>query len=143
MRALDPPFASSPKVSAAMRGNKSNDTYPELFLRSALWRSGIRGYRKHLLNLPGRPDISFPRYRLAVFVHGCFWHRCPNCNIPIPRTNTSYWEAKLNSNIERDKRIFRQLEQIGWKAMRIWECEIHRSVEKCVQKVYQKIKKLS
>lgn len=140
MNSLKPPLASSKKISAAMRGNKSNDTSPELLLRCAIWKSGIRGYRKHLPHLPGRPDIAFPRYRLAVFVQGCFWHCCPKCNIPIPRTNTSYWEEKLRRNIERDKRVFKQLEKAGWKVIRLWECEIHQSVEMCIRQVYQELK---
>jgi DNA mismatch endonuclease (patch repair protein) len=87
--------------------------------------------------LPGRPDITFSNYRLAVFVHGCFWHRCPKCNIPIPRTNASYWKEKLKRNLDRDKRVFRQLEQAGWKVIRFWECEINQSVEKCVSQIHQ------
>jgi len=142
-RHLHGPPASSPSVAAAMRGNTSNDTSPELLLRSALWKSGIGGYRKHFLYLPGRPDIVFPRYRLAVFVHGCFWHRCPKCNISIPRTNTPYWEEKLHRNIERDERVFSQLEQAGWHAMRLWECEIHHSLEWCVSQVRQELQQWS
>lgn len=139
----EPPSASSPAVSAAMRGNRANDTLPELLLRSALWKSGIRGYRKHLQHLPGRPDIAFPRHQLAVFVHGCFWHRCPKCSIPIPRTNTPYWREKLRRNIERDRRVFSQLEQASWRTMRVWECEIHQSLERCVSKVYRELQQSS
>ena len=135
-----PPSASSPAVSAAMRGNKAEDTSPELLLRSALWKYGIRGYRKHLKHLPGRPDIAFSSCQLAVFVHGCFWHRCPKCNIPIPRTNTSYWREKLRRNIERDKQTYKQLKQAGWRKMIIWECEVQQSIERCVDKIYQEIK---
>ena len=126
-RHLVPPPPSSPAATAVMRGNTANDTSPEILLRSALWKSGIRGYRKHLQHLPGRPDVAFPRHRLAVFIHGCFWHRCPKCNILIPRTNTSYWEEKLRRNVERDQRVFGHLEQLGWRTMRLWECEIRES----------------
>ena len=143
MTRLVPPSASSPAVTAAMRGNRANDTLPELLLRSALWKSGIRGYRKSLQNLPGRPDIAFPRYRLAVFIHGCFWHRCPKCNIQIPRTHTSYWEEKLRRNVERDKNVFNQLEKAGWQSMRLWECDIHQSLDWCVNQVCQKIWEIS
>lgn len=140
---LIPPSASSSAVAAAMRGNKAKDTSPELLLRSALWKSGIRGYRKHFKHLPGHPDIAFPRYRLAVFIHGCFWHRCRKCNIPIPRTNTPYWYEKLRRNVERDKRAFRQLEQAGWRTMRLWECEIHHALEGCVGQVRQELQQSS
>jgi len=140
---LIPPLASSPQVSAVMRGNKSNDTSPELVLRSALWKSNIRGYRKHVRNLPGCPDLVFPRIKIAVFVHGCFWHLCPKCNIAIPKTNMEYWKEKLLRNVERDKRVFKQLQQSGWKVMRIWECDIHKSVDKCVSQIYQENKKIA
>lgn len=140
VKSLAPPSASSPAVSAAMRGNRAEDTSPELLLRSALWKSGIRSYRKHLKHLPGRPDIAFPRYRLAVFVNGCFWHCCPKCNIPTPRTNTTYWREKLRRNVERDKRVFSQLEQAGWRTMRLWECEIQKSIERSVSRIHQEIK---
>ena len=140
---LIPPSASSSAAAAAMRGNRAKDTSPELLLRSALWKSGIRGYRKHFQHLPSRPDIAFTRYLLAVFVHGCFWHRCPKCNISTPRTNTPYWEEKLRRNIERDKRAFGQLEQAGWRGMCLWECEIHHSLEWCVSQVRQELQRSS
>lgn len=140
---LQPPLPSSPAIAAAMRGNRANDTSPEILLRSALWKSGIRGYRKHVSSLPGRPDLAFPRRRLAIFVHGCFWHSCPKCNISIPRTNMPYWEEKLHRNIERDRRVFSQLEQVGWHATRLWECEIHHSLEWCVSQVRQELQQWS
>jgi DNA mismatch endonuclease (patch repair protein) len=143
MKSLAPPSASSPAVAAAMRGNKSNNTLPEILLRSALWKSGIRGYRKHLKHLPGSPDIVFPRHRLAVFVHGCFWHRCPKCNIPVPKKHGAYWQEKLYRNLERDKRVFSQLAELGWQPVRFWECDIHHSLKWCVSQVYQKIRKPS
>jgi len=139
-KGLIPPPASSPAVSAVMRGNRASDTSPELLLRHALWNSGIRGYRKHKKNLPGRPDIVFSRCRLAVFVHGCFWHRCPKCNIPVPKTNSQYWKEKLHRNMERDKRTFGQLEQAGWHTMRFWECEIRNSPDRCVNQIHKKLR---
>jgi len=142
-RRLTPPPASSSAVTAVMQGNAVNDTSPELLLRYALWRSGIRGYRRHFRHLPGRPDIAFPHYHLAIFIDGCFWHCCPKCNISIPRTNTPYWEEKLRRNVERDKRIFSQLERAGWRVMRLWECEIQRSLEWCVNQVRQELRQPS
>lgn len=137
LKSLVPPIASSPKVSAAMRGNKSKDTLPERLLRSALWKTGIKGYRKHLRHLPGCPDITFPRYRIAIFVQGCFWHLCPKCNIPIPKTNTLYWKEKLRRNKERDRRIFKKLKKAGWMPISIWECEVSDSVKRCISKICQ------
>lgn len=142
-RHLVPPPPSSPAATAVMRGNTANDTSPEILLRSALWKSGIRGYRKHLQHLPGRPDVAFPRHRLAVFIHGCFWHRCPKCNILIPRTNTSYWEEKLRRNVERDQRVFGHLEQLGWRTMRLWECEIRESLDQCIREVGEELQRPS
>jgi|GEM_PF-6002477 len=129
------PTASSPAASAAMRGNKSRDTSPELLLRSALWRHGTRGFRKHPSNIPGRPDVAFPRHRLAVFVNGCFWHCYPHCNISTPRTNTAYWEEKLRRNAERDDRVILSLRDLGWQTLRLWECEVRESPESCVAKI--------
>src|SRR5712692_3388456 len=94
-RAQPPPEPTSEAVSRSMKANKGVDTSPELLLRSALWRDGIVGYRTHNRNLPGRPDISFSEARLAIFVHGCFWHRCPNCKPRLPKAHRAYWKAKF------------------------------------------------
>jgi DNA mismatch endonuclease (patch repair protein) len=137
--ALVPPLPSSPQISAAMRGNKSKDTLPELLLRRALWNAGIRGYRKNEKGLPGNPDLVLSRFRLTIFVHGCFWHHCPRCNIPIPRKNTSYWQEKIRRNIERDSLVFNKLKRAGWRVMRFWECDIHRSISNCVSRISQRL----
>lgn len=125
-----------------MRGNRATDTAPERLLRSALWQSGVRGYRKNVQSLPGRPDIAFSHYRLAIFVDGCFWHCCPKCSIPTPGTHTSYWKEKLHRNVERDKRVSVQLAEAGWRVLRFWECEIHHSLEWCVNRVRQVLQQL-
>lgn len=138
-----PPRASSPKVSAAMRGNRGIDTGPEVLLRSSLWKSGIRGYRKHVRGVPGSPDLAFPGHQLAIFVHGCFWHHCPECNIPIPKTNTSYWQEKLRRNTDRDKRVCRELQKAGWKTLRFWECEVRCSPQRCLRQVQKALIELS
>ncbi|CAN5416815.1 DNA mismatch endonuclease Vsr [soil metagenome] len=110
-----------------MRANRSRDTGPELRLRRALWAAGLRGYRVARKGLPGRPDIVFGPSKLAIFVHGCFWHRCPHCPLRSePKTNAAYWQAKFEGNVERDKRQKAELESLGWRVMVIWECQLRK-----------------
>lgn len=102
---------------------RSRDTAPELAVRSALHRLGYR-FRLHRPDLPGRPDVVLPKYRLAVLVHGCFWHRhlaCIDCS--NPKTRRRYWGPKLVGNQKRDVRTRRLLRRLGWKPIVIWECE--------------------
>ena len=81
-----------------MSANRAKDTKPELLLRQALWQSGHRGYRLHHKKIPGRPDITFVGKKVAIFVHGCFWHRCPKCAYTLPKNNTAFWQAKFDRN---------------------------------------------
>lgn len=91
------------RVSRLMKANKSTGTKPELLLREALWKAGKRGYRLHPKDVPGRPDVSFPGKKLAVFVHGCFWHQCPHCEgrKAYPRSNQEFWNKKFAENAAR------------------------------------------
>jgi DNA mismatch endonuclease (patch repair protein) len=99
------------------------DTSPELALRRALRKVGI-GYRIHAKGLPGRPDVAFMKARLAVFVHGCFWHRHPGCRrATTPRSNNSFWVEKFAANTSRDRRSIQALHACGWDVGVIWECE--------------------
>lgn len=103
---------------------RSRDTAPEVALRKALHAKGFR-YRLNDRKLPGRPDIVFPRYRTVVFVHGCFWHRHPGCNIATtPKSNTDFWTAKFDRNVDRDRRAIAELEALGWRVAVAWECEL-------------------
>lgn len=106
------------------------NTKPELRLRKMLWSEGIRGYRIHY-NLPGKPDIVFTRKKIAVFVDGCFWHKCPVCFKP-PATNKKFWNEKLQKNVERDRKVTSELESQGWTVLRFWEHEIRDSPEDVV-----------
>ena len=102
---------------------KSKNTKPEIKVRQALHASGFR-FRLHRGDLPGRPDIILPRYRTAVFVHGCFWHRHVGCKATTtPRTRRGYWQAKFEANVERDRMAVAALEALGWRVVVIWECE--------------------
>jgi DNA mismatch endonuclease (patch repair protein) len=117
------PVPSSKAASAVMRGNRSKDTRPELRLRSALHAAGARfrvNLRIETASGPVRPDIVFTRARVAVFVDGCFWHGCPDHGTS-PRSNSSYWAAKIGRNQARDLRDRERLEADGWTVLRLWE----------------------
>lgn len=119
------PSASSAAVSAAMRGNKSAHTRPEIRVRELLYHLGYR-YRLHADDLPGRPDIYFAARRKVIFVHGCFWHQHHSVRCPLtarPRSNLTYWSAKLERNQQRDSAHKRALRRLGWRVLVIWECD--------------------
>jgi len=118
-----------------MRANKARDTKPELCLRKALRRRGVPGYRLHWGKAPGKPDISYPGRRLAIFVHGCFWHRCPHCSLPLPKSHVDFWRKKFDNNRERDNRKLEALQRHGWKALVFWECQINRDPDLCAEQV--------
>lgn len=112
-------------VRRSMRGNAARDTGPERALRKALWRAGLRGYRKNVRKLPGSPDVLFPKRRVAIFVHGCFWHGCPHCTRKLtPKTNGEFWRAKVQQNRDRDARDSAELEHMGYLVFIFWECEL-------------------
>lgn len=101
----------------------SKDTLPELRVRSFLHRAGFR-FRLHDKKLPGSPDIVLPKYRTAIFVHGCYWHRHPGCKEATkPKTRVSFWEEKFRKNIERDIKNENLLIAAGWIVLTVWECE--------------------
>jgi DNA mismatch endonuclease (patch repair protein) len=129
------PPASSEAVRQQMKGNRGSDTRPEIALRSALQKAGLRGYRLRWKNAPGSPDIAYVGRRVAIFVHGCFWHSCPHCQIARPRTNSEYWARKFIRNKERDERKVRELNAARWKVLELWECQIKANVESCVTKI--------
>lgn len=114
-----------PKVRSRMMSRiRSTDTSPERVVRSYLHRHGLR-FRKHPATLAGKPDVVLPRYRTAVFVHGCFWHQHQGCREGrIPDSNRDYWEPKLTRTVERDRQHRAQLEADGWRVFIVWECEL-------------------
>jgi DNA mismatch endonuclease, patch repair protein len=112
-----------PKRSSNMSRIRSTDTKPELAVRTALHSRGFR-FRLHRTDLPGKPDIVLPRYRAAVFVHGCFWHQHPGCRLASwPKSRTEYWAPKLGRNVERDAQAARRLQELGWRPIVVWECD--------------------
>lgn len=118
-----PDIVSSEKRSQMMAGIKGKNTRPELLIRSLLHKSGLR-YKLHENTLPGKPDMVFPKYRAAIFIHGCFWHG-HDCHLfKIPSTNREFWLTKINGNRERDQRDIEKLTALGWRIMIIWECAV-------------------
>jgi len=106
-----------------MAGFRSKDTKPEMLVRRTLHRLGYR-FRLHRRDLPGKPDIVLPRHRLAILVHGCFWHQHQGCrDARMPRTQQDYWTAKFRRNLERDQDTAVALTALGWQVAVIWECD--------------------
>jgi DNA mismatch endonuclease (patch repair protein) len=119
--------------SRVMSRVRSQDTQPELRLRSALWQLGVRGWRCHRKSLPGKPDIAFGRARLVVFVDGGFWHGHPSKY--WPGRTSAYWDAKIARNMARDERVNRQLADLGWQVLRLWDFEINADPVAAAQRV--------
>lgn len=120
----------------SMKGNKRTGTRPELAVRRALWAAGLRGYRVDTKKLPGRPDIVFNRAKIAIFVHGCFWHQCPTCRRNLtPTNNAGKWAEKFRRNRERDAEKQAELESRGYRVMVVWECRIKGDLDRIVAEV--------
>ena len=129
------PIPKSELTSKIMSKIRAKNTRPELLLRKTLWKAGLIGYRLHWKYAPGRPDICFTKRKLAVFVHGCFWHRCPYCQPSLPKSHVSFWRNKFQRNKARDIAKLRLLRNAGWKALVFWECQINRNPTKIVRKI--------
>lgn len=112
---------------------RSRNTTPEKSFRKLLYNKGLRGYRLNA-NLTGKPDIVFRKYRLAIFIDGCFWHKCPKCFVE-PETRKKFWLEKIESNIIRDRKVNKKLKKDGWQVVRLWEHEINKTPEKCFTKI--------
>lgn len=114
--------------SRLMSRVRSVDTKPEMVVRRRLHAAGLR-FRLHRKDLPGRPDLVLPRLRIAVFVHGCFWHGHEECDRGRrrPKTRTEFWDRKLQENRGRDARVAAELQALGWRVVTVWECETKRT----------------
>lgn len=112
-------------VHKSMVGNKRANTKPELIMRRRLREAGLTGYRLQW-KVPGRPDVAWPGKKTALFINGCFWHRCPHCKPPLPKSNVEYWTLKFERNQERDARSLEQLQQMGWNVHVVWECQLKK-----------------
>ena len=112
--------------SENMRRIRAKDTEPEIAVRRALHRRGLR-FRLHASGLPGKPDVVLRRHNAVVMIHGCFWHQHRRCiDGHVPRSNLAYWQPKLDRNVQRDRRNRRQLAKLGFRVLVIWECEARR-----------------
>jgi len=123
------PRASSMSVTKSMKSNRASGTIPELKLARLLRRRLVSS------DLPGRPDIVYARSKVAVFVHGCFWHRCPVCDLPLPKTNADFWRRKFERNVERDRLNRKELESMGWRVLEVWEHEIRDDPAAAVRRI--------
>lgn len=115
-------FVSPADRSRMMAGIKGKNSQPELLVRRLLFASGYR-FRLHRRDLPGTPDIVMPSRKVAIFVHGCFWHLHQGCRYAkMPATRPDFWKAKLEANVERDRRAVDKLQALGWRVLCVWEC---------------------
>lgn len=123
-----------------MQANRGKNTKPELKLRSLLREAGYPGYRLHWKKAPGHPDVAYPGRKVAVFVNGCFWHRCPHCDPPMPKSNMKFWEAKFAANQARDARNAAELRAGGWAVVTLWECRLkttpHGEVARVIRELH-------
>lgn len=111
-----------------MRAVRGKDTAPEILVRKAVHKLGLR-FRLHVASMPGRPDLVLPKWRTAIFVNGCFWHRHPGCKkASIPKANAEFWRRKFANNVQRDQANYQRLAELGWKVVVLWECEF-RTIE--------------
>lgn len=114
-----------------MRAVRSKDTGPEILVRKAAYRLGLR-FRLYAKHLPGKPDLVFRKWKTVVFVNGCFWHRHPGCKkSSIPKTNVEFWLKKFSDNVRRDEANYRKLEELGWHVVVLWQCQI-RTIDEAV-----------
>ncbi len=124
-----------------MAAIKGKDTKPEMIVRKYLFSRGLR-FRVQVRKLPGTPDIVLPKYKTAIFVNGCFWHGHEGCKyFRLPKSNVEFWKEKIERNIERDRESRQALFDLGWKVIRVWECELRNKAnrEETLNKIYNRI----
>ena len=129
------PPPTNESVSKSMRSNKGKGTRPELIVRQMLRELGYSGYRLNWKKAPGHPDIAYPGRKIAIFVNGCFWHHCPICNLPMPKSHSDFWKSKIERNIQRDERKNKELIEAGWTVVTIWECELKKQRDEVITRL--------
>lgn len=132
---------TSEQRSRCMAAVKGKDTKPEMIVRKYLFSRGLR-FRVQVRKLPGTPDIVLPKYKTVNFVNGCFWHGHEGCKyFRLPKSNIEFWKEKIGRNIERDRESRQALLDLGWKVIRVWECELRNKAnrEDTLNKIYKSI----
>jgi DNA mismatch endonuclease, patch repair protein len=129
------PPASSETTRRSMKGNRGSGTHLELRLRSALASRGINGYACNFPVEGVKVDIAFPARKVAVLAHGCFWHSCPTCRLPVPKSHRSYWNRKFAINRRRDRLIRARLVRKGWKLAEVWGHEVDEDLGGIVTRI--------
>lgn len=127
--------------SRCMAAVKGKDTKPEMIVRKYLFSRGMR-FRVQVRKLPGNPDIVLPKYKTIILVNGCFWHGHEDCKyFRLPKSNVEFWKEKIKRNIERDRESMQALLDLGWKIIRVWECELRNKAnrENTLNKIYKSI----
>lgn len=126
------------EIMASVRSTGNRST--EAKLRGILVRAGLRSWKLQRKELPGSPDVVFPRRKLAVFVDGCFWHGCSRC-YRRPKSSRDYWDAKVARNIARDRRVDRDLRRLGWTPVRLWEHQVAKEPAACLERLRISLRK--
>jgi DNA mismatch endonuclease (patch repair protein) len=129
------PVPDKEVTSRIMSRIKSKNTQPEILFRKALWLRGIRGYRLHWKKISGHPDLVFVANKVAIFINGCYWHRCAICSPPFPKTHIDFWTNKFSQNLQRDRLIISALREMGWQTLTFWECEIRDHLDNCIDRL--------
>lgn len=118
---------------------RNKDTKIEVLVRKYLFSRGYR-FRKNDKRYPGKPDVVLPKYHVVIFVNGCFWHQHPGCkNATMPKSNTEFWKEKLGKNVTNDSKNIEKLSSMGWKVITLWECELEKDFEACMEKLIDEI----
>ena len=122
-----------------MAAIKGANTKPEELVRKYLFSKGFR-YRKNVRKLPGSPDVVLPKYKTAIFVNGCFWHRHDCKWFRWPKSNADFWKNKIESNVERDNRNYNLLKEEGWNVIVVWECQLKKQFDQTMRELIMEIK---
>lgn len=117
-----------------MRNVKGKNTWPEITLRKELYARGIR-IRVHRKDLPGCPDIVLPKYKLVIFVHGCFWHRHGCKKTTVPATRQEFWINKFKNTVIRDEKNIKELQEKGWRVFIVWECQLKKALSELCDEI--------
>ena len=129
------PIPKKELTSRIMSSIRAKNTKIELLFRKELFARGVRGYRLHWNKAPGRPDICFTKKKIAVFINGCYWHRCPHCKPSMPKTHQIFWREKFLKNQQRDKKKGLELRKSGWGTLVFWECRLKKDMSHAINDV--------